>query len=86
MAKKLGEESLLVRLTIPITAPLICVPVTVGILNHLWAATSSKVVSGTYYEPVGVPGKESALAKDRQLSRKLWEWTENELKGSEDVL
>ncbi|KAF1998994.1 NAD(P)-binding protein [Amniculicola lignicola CBS 123094] len=79
MAAGLAEESLLVRLTKPI-APYICVPVAIGILNHLWAATSPDVVSGTYYEPVGVAGKESALAKDNDLSMRLWEWTEGELK------
>ena len=50
-------------------------------MNHLWAATSSDVVSGSYYEPVGVPGKESALAKDEGLSGKLWDWTEQQLEG-----
>jgi len=82
MADSLAKESFLVRVTRPI-APFFTVPVSVGITNHLWAATSSSVVSGTYYEPVGVPGKESALAKDAALSKNLWEWTENELKGVE---
>lgn len=82
MATGLRKESFLVRVTAPI-APFFCVPVSVGITNHLWAMTSPSVVSGTYYEPVGVPGKESAVAKDKDLSRKLWEWTEDELKGIE---
>lgn len=80
MAASLRKESLLVRLTAPI-APLVCAPVHIGIRNHLWAATGSEVVSGKYYEPVGVPNKETELAKDESLSRKLWEWTENELNG-----
>ncbi|KAF2865750.1 hypothetical protein BDV95DRAFT_553886 [Massariosphaeria phaeospora] len=80
MATALSKESLLVRVTAPI-APLFCVPVSVGIANHLWAVTSPAVVSGTYYEPVGVSGKESAVAKDKDLSGRLWEWTEGELKG-----
>lgn len=79
MASCLAKESLLVRYSAPI-AHLICVPVSVGIKNHLWAATSSEVVSGKYYEPVGVPNKESKVAKDEDLSRRIWEWTENELK------
>lgn len=58
-----------------------CVPVHVGVKNHLWAATSPEVVSGKYYEPVGIPDKESVAAKDEALSRKLWEWTENEMTG-----
>ncbi|KAF1979988.1 NAD(P)-binding protein [Bimuria novae-zelandiae CBS 107.79] len=80
MATRLKKESLLVRVTAPI-APFFCVPVSVGIINHLWAATSPDVVSGKYYEPVGVPGKESALAKDESLSKKLWDWTEVQFTG-----
>lgn len=79
MAASLATESLLVRLSTPI-AQFICVPVSVGIRNHLWAATSSAVISGKYYEPVGVPDRESEIAKDENLSRRVWEWTENELK------
>lgn len=79
MGAALKKESLLVRLTEPL-APLVCVSVVVGVRNHLWAATSSEVVSGTYYEPVGVPVKGSAAARDEELSKMLWQWTENELK------
>ena len=80
MATSLKKESFLVRITAPI-APYFCVPVSVGIMNHLWAATSPDVVSGSYYEPVGVPGKESALARDEGLSDKLWKWTEEQLES-----
>ncbi|KAK7995130.1 hypothetical protein PG990_013903 [Apiospora arundinis] len=78
MAYSLSKESLLVRITGPL-APLICVPVATGVRNHLWAATSPDVVSGKYYEPVGIPDKESVTAKDDGLSDQLWEWTEKEL-------
>ncbi|KAK8029727.1 alcohol dehydrogenase Bli-4 [Apiospora rasikravindrae] len=78
MAESLRKESLIVRITAPI-APLVCVPVATGVKNHLWAATSPDVVSGKYYEPVGIPNKESAVAKDDGLSDRLWEWTEKEL-------
>ncbi|KAK7911553.1 dehydrogenase reductase SDR member 13 [Apiospora marii] len=81
MAESLRQESLLVRVTAPL-APLICVPVAAGVKNHLWAATSPDVVSGNYYEPVGVPDKEAAVAKDESLAEKLWEWTEKELTGA----
>lgn len=80
MATALRKESFLVRVTAPI-APFFCVPVNIGVMNHLWAVTSPSVVSGMYYEPVGVPGKESAVARDKGLSKRLWEWTENELKS-----
>lgn len=52
-----------------------------GAKNQLWAATSMDVVSGEYYEPVGVMGKASGCAKDDDLAKRLWDWTENELKA-----
>jgi retinol dehydrogenase-12 len=78
MAMKLKKESISVRIAIPILS-LICVPVNVGIRNHLWAATSPDVVNGTYYEPVGVPGSLSPAAEDVGLLETLHEWTENAL-------
>ncbi|KAK3942848.1 retinol dehydrogenase [Diplogelasinospora grovesii] len=80
MAHGLRKESWLFKITTPLS-PLFCVPVAVGVRNHLWAATAKDVVSGKYYEPVGIPDKESPVGKDTELSRKLWEWTSNELKG-----
>ncbi|KAJ8129330.1 hypothetical protein O1611_g4302 [Lasiodiplodia mahajangana] len=81
MAKSLATESVLIRFATFISY-LICVPVFVGIRNHLWAATSSEVVSGKYYELIGVLDRESKIAKDENLSKELWEWIENELKLS----
>ncbi|KAI1844653.1 hypothetical protein JX266_009109 [Neoarthrinium moseri] len=78
MAEALRKESLLTRLTLPI-APLFCVSITVGIRNHLWAATSTDVVTGTYYEPLGVPGKLSSHAKDEDLFKRFHEWTDDTL-------
>ncbi|KAH9908611.1 hypothetical protein F4778DRAFT_354652 [Xylariomycetidae sp. FL2044] len=78
MAASLRKESLFVRLTAPL-APLVCVSVELGVRNHLWAATSPDVVSGKYYEPVGVPDRETQDARDPVLSAKVWEWTESEL-------
>ncbi|KAF4176050.1 hypothetical protein CNMCM8694_007060 [Aspergillus lentulus] len=80
MATSLWKESTLARLTKPI-APFFCVPVTTGIRNHLWAATSSDVVSGTYYEPVGVPGTLSPAVQDPTFAKRLKEWTDNALEG-----
>jgi retinol dehydrogenase-12 len=45
----------------------------------LWAATSPDVVSGMYYEPVGVPGRLSASAQDEKLLKRLHEWTNDAL-------
>lgn len=76
----LQKESLLVRLTTPL-APLLSVPANVGARNVLWAATCSGVVSGKYYEPVGVPDMDTSFkrAMNKELGQRLWEWTEQEL-------
>jgi hypothetical protein len=78
LGQALAKESRLVRLAGPLES-IICVPIAEGVKNHVWAATA-EVVSGKYYEPVGVPDRESKLARDSMLSTKLWEWTEAELR------
>lgn len=50
-----------------------------GARNQLWASVSKDVVSGEYYEPVGVGGKGRTLGKDDALAERLWDWTEREL-------
>ena len=82
MAHGLQKESLLFKVTAPIS-PVFCVSAAIGVRNHLWAATGANVGSGKYYEPVGVPDKETAIAKDLGLSKRLWDWTEKELQGVE---
>jgi len=55
-----------------------------GHFAQCWAATApkNKVVNGGYYEPIGVLGKRAtALAEDRELAGRLWEWTQGELEG-----
>ncbi|PSR88608.1 hypothetical protein BD289DRAFT_366897 [Coniella lustricola] len=81
----LSKESLLVRLCAPL-APFISVDPEIGARNHLWAATSRNVVSGTYYEPVGVPDKEGPSARDEAMRERLWKWTEDELKGAVEAV
>lgn len=66
-----------------IVVPLVGGTVEEGSKNSCWAATAQGVQSGRYYEPIGVLGKGSKLSKDEELGRKLWEWTEKELKGHE---
>ncbi|KAL4795123.1 short-chain dehydrogenase/reductase [Aspergillus venezuelensis] len=56
-------------------------PVEQGVKNQLWASVSSEIKSGWYYEPVGISGSETELARDGALARGLWEWTEEELRG-----
>ncbi|KAK7924181.1 Bli-4-like alcohol dehydrogenase [Apiospora marii] len=50
-----------------------------GAKNQLWASVSRDVVSGEYYTGVGKGGTQSAVAKDDDFARRLWEWTEAEL-------
>jgi NAD(P)-dependent dehydrogenase (short-subunit alcohol dehydrogenase family) len=53
-----------------------------GPYNQTWAATTSKenLRSGAYYEKFGVEKKPAtAHGVDRELARKLWEWTQEEL-------
>lgn len=55
--------------------------------NQQWAASAPKgngkgeVLSGTYYEPVGVKGKLTKAGANDGLAKELWEWTEKELEG-----
>jgi len=55
--------------------------------NQQWAAFASlgsgqrNVVSGCYYEPVGVKGELSKPAADDTLAEELWKWTQRELSG-----
>jgi NAD(P)-dependent dehydrogenase (short-subunit alcohol dehydrogenase family) len=62
------------------------VPVEQCVWNQLWAAVAPtgqgvrEVVSGTYYEPVGVAGELTAAAKSDDLASELWEWTQEELR------
>ncbi|KAF7556505.1 hypothetical protein G7046_g6273 [Stylonectria norvegica] len=54
-----------------------------GAKTQLWAATADGVVSGQYYEPVGVADAATGFANDKAMAQKLWEWTERELEGHE---
>lgn len=54
-----------------------------GAYNNVWAATTAKenLENGAYYEPVGKysHAKLDKTAKDDDLARRLWEWTEEQL-------
>ena len=56
-------------------------PVDQGVRNQLWASVAKGVESGEYYEPVGIGGTATEFGKDETLAKKVWEWTEQELKG-----
>ncbi|KAJ5214220.1 hypothetical protein N7449_001389 [Penicillium cf. viridicatum] len=56
-----------------------------GAFSQTWAATVDKaeIRNGGYYEPVGklMDRKLDATAKDEVLAERLWDWTEEALKG-----
>lgn len=58
--------------------------VEVGARNQLWAATAPKqdIENGAMYYPVGdlSGGRKGRYNQDDDLAKKLWEWTEEELK------
>jgi NAD(P)-dependent dehydrogenase (short-subunit alcohol dehydrogenase family) len=58
-----------------------------GARNQVWATVSKEVESGEWYTPVGIKGtvtvRGTDLARDDNLAKKLWDWTEKELEGQE---
>ncbi|OTB02486.1 hypothetical protein M426DRAFT_264517 [Hypoxylon sp. CI-4A] len=52
-----------------------------GPWNQVWATGSDKVVSGHFYQPVGVDSENilTPHALDPKLAEKLWDWTEKEI-------
>lgn len=56
-----------------------------GAKNQLWATVTQDITNGEYYMPVGVVGSGRGvdLLRNEELAKKLWEWTEKELKGQE---
>ncbi|KAJ8081768.1 short-chain alcohol dehydrogenase [Marasmius tenuissimus] len=53
-----------------------------GAHNSVWASTADRTSfkNGAHYDPVGVLSKPGKDARDEGLGKKLWEWTEEELK------
>lgn len=74
-----SETPWVMTAAIRVLKPLMVKSVEDGVRNQLWACVSEEVVSGEYYEPVGVAGKASKDGKDNGLAAELWEWTEREL-------
>ncbi|KAH8780124.1 hypothetical protein F5883DRAFT_541288 [Diaporthe sp. PMI_573] len=81
LANTMSDNSWIMRIAWKITTAFIGVDVPTGTLNQLWSSTSKDVVSGTYYEPVGKTGLGKPHTNDAALAKKLWDWTENELKN-----
>ncbi|KAF7125580.1 hypothetical protein CNMCM5793_001797 [Aspergillus hiratsukae] len=58
-------------------------PVRAGAYNQLWAAAGAKkqdLVNGAYYVPVGNLKSRNKYTKSEEQGRRLWEWTEAELR------
>ncbi|KAL4779859.1 hypothetical protein BJX76DRAFT_67162 [Aspergillus varians] len=54
-----------------------------GALNQLWAAVGAKkgeLVNGTYYVPVGNGKVHNRYVESKDMGRRLWEWSEAELR------
>ncbi|KAI0889388.1 NAD(P)-binding protein [Annulohypoxylon maeteangense] len=56
-----------------------------GPWNQVWAvgAPKDKIVSGNFYEPVGINSEDqlNSHALNQNLAEKLWDWTEKEIKA-----
>lgn len=57
-----------------------------GVLNQLWAAGFSKerLVNGAYYTPVGYRTSGTAVVRNADLARELWDWTEVQVAAHTD--
>lgn len=60
-----------------------------GAWNQLWCAVGAKredLINGGFYKPVGVDftGKMAPLARDSELAKRLWAWTNDVLVMFED--
>ncbi|KAH7122725.1 hypothetical protein B0J11DRAFT_532158 [Dendryphion nanum] len=75
------ENSFGMRILATILSGVLSVDVGKGALNQLWASVGTNVVSGEYYEPVGLAGRGSKWTRDSKLAEKLWAWTEKELEN-----
>ncbi|GKZ29406.1 hypothetical protein AbraIFM66950_004679 [Aspergillus brasiliensis] len=52
-----------------------------GALNQLWAAGARRelLTNGAYYVPIGVHAAGNRYAKDADMARRLWQWTEQQI-------
>ncbi|KAH8898198.1 NAD(P)-binding protein [Thozetella sp. PMI_491] len=68
-----------------VLAPFVLSSIENGVRNQLWGAVGEGVVSGEYYCPVGKITNAAGMdkVKDEALAKRLWDWTEEELKGYE---
>ncbi|KAE8402486.1 hypothetical protein BDV37DRAFT_252415 [Aspergillus pseudonomiae] len=65
------------------TLNLLGTPVPQGAYNELWAAAGAKkqdLVNGSYYIPVGHLKPYNHYANSKDMGKRLWDWTESELR------
>ena len=72
-------------------SPIAAVSLENGAKNQLWASVAEDMKTGEYYEPANIAGiatggvgsatGASAMAKDDELARRLWDWTQGELES-----
>lgn len=59
-------------------------PVEIVARHQVWAATTPELLSGEYYEPLGLVGKRRPEAADDDLAARLWNWTDDEFQAWHD--
>jgi hypothetical protein len=80
LSKPMRDAHVLVRLFEATVKPFVGATVQQGVLNQLWAATSKEIKPGEYYVPVGKKAG-SVASRDVEMAKKLWDWTEKELRA-----
>jgi NAD(P)-dependent dehydrogenase (short-subunit alcohol dehydrogenase family) len=78
------QSGIVGRVAMMLVSPFLATPEN-GARNQLWATVSPDVKNGEYYMPVGTVGwgRGTVNARSDELAKKVWEWTEGELKGQE---
>jgi NAD(P)-dependent dehydrogenase (short-subunit alcohol dehydrogenase family) len=77
------EVNSLFKYALAIFGPFVLKGVPQGAHNQLWAAAGAQrdeLIDGAYYTPVGRPHARNKFAEDRAGGKRLWDWTEAELK------
>ncbi|EPE30090.1 NAD(P)-binding Rossmann-fold containing protein [Glarea lozoyensis ATCC 20868] len=74
------DSSFIWRNVINLMRPFVAT-VETGVKNQIWGSVAKNVISGEYYEPVGISGMAEERARDDETAERLWEWTEKELEG-----
>lgn len=77
------EINSLFKYGLALFSPLVLRGVPEGAQNQLWAAAGAQreeLIDGAYYTPVGKSHAGNKFANDQEGGKRLWDWTEAELK------